>query len=438
MKRRHFLAMAGAGALAGISSGCSVGSIGGGGGDASGKVTLRMLVPVSGDGQTKYQEALAKAFMAKHSEVNITIETQPGGTEGDNLTKTKLSTGEMPEVFTYNSGSLLQALSPDTQLANLSDQDWVSKLSDAYKPTVSTPNGLYGAPIATTLGGGILYNRKVYEELGLTVPTAWEEFRENNRKIKAAGKTAIIQTFGTDWTAQLFVLADFANVAAQDPGWAEAYTKNERKYAEQPALQGFLNQEQTAKDGFYNKDAASAQYDAGVKMLANGDGVHYPMHSGPLSALQQNYPDKVQDIGMFAIPAQDAKDTRMTLWLPNSLYIPKSAEGDKLEWAKQLVAFSQTEEGCQIQLQNAAITGPFANSTCQLPSDVPPLVKDIQKYVDEDKVTPALEFLSPVKGPGLPNITVEVGRGIRTGIEGAKLYDEDVKKQAQQLGLPGW
>ena len=53
-------------------------------------------------------------------------------------------------------------------------------------------------------------------------------------------------------------------------------------------------------------------------------------------------------------------------------------------------------------------------------------------------MTPALEFLSPVKGPALEQITVEVGSGLRSAEDGAKLYDEDVKKQAQQLGLEGW
>ena len=44
----------------------------------------------------------------------------------------------------------------------------------------------------------------------------------------------------------------------------------------------------------------------------------------------------------------------------------------------------------------------------------------------------------PVKGPALEQITVEIGSGIRSPLDGAKLYDEDVRKQALQLGLPGW
>jgi raffinose/stachyose/melibiose transport system substrate-binding protein len=62
----------------------------------------------------------------------------------------------------------------------------------------------------------------------------------------------------------------------------------------------------------------------------------------------------------------------------------------------------------------------------------------VDYFETEGATTPALEFLSPVKGPALEQITVEVGSGIRSAEDGAALYDEDVEKQAQQLGLPGW
>jgi raffinose/stachyose/melibiose transport system substrate-binding protein len=65
-------------------------------------------------------------------------------------------------------------------------------------------------------------------------------------------------------------------------------------------------------------------------------------------------------------------------------------------------------------------------------------VKDVAAYIDTGKSAPALEFLSPVKGPTLEQLCVAVGTGQMTPEEAAAAYDEDVKKQAQQLGLPGW
>jgi len=65
-------------------------------------------------------------------------------------------------------------------------------------------------------------------------------------------------------------------------------------------------------------------------------------------------------------------------------------------------------------------------------------VFEIQEYIDAGKSSLALEFLSPIKGPNLPQICVEVGSGMKTALQAAQAYDEDVKAQAQQLGLEGW
>jgi raffinose/stachyose/melibiose transport system substrate-binding protein len=70
--------------------------------------------------------------------------------------------------------------------------------------------------------------------------------------------------------------------------------------------------------------------------------------------------------------------------------------------------------------------------------DVAQVVKDMLPYFDGNKTVAALEFVSPIKGPNLPQFTVEVGAGISKALKAAEGYDKDVEKQAQQLGLEGW
>lgn len=432
--RRTVLAAAGVTALALPLAACSTG---GGGESADGKVEITFLVPNSGS-NVEAGTAMIEAFEKANPDITVKLESQPAGTEGDNLNKTKLSTGEMQDVFWYNSGSLLQALNPDQNLVDLSDQDWVSDLQDSMKDVVSTENGLYGAPFGSTQAGAVLYNKKIYAELGLEVPTTWDEFAANNEKIKDAGKTAVIQTYGDTWTSQLFVLGDFGNVLAQDPDWATEYTAGKRKYVDQPALQGFVNQQDAFEAGWFNPDFASAMYDDGIRMISTGEGAHYPILTSAVSNIEQNYPDNVEDVGVFPLPAQNADDTKLTVWLPNGVYIPKSTEGAKLDAAKKFVAFINSPEGCDVQNASMVPSGPYATGACELPADVPGLLKDMQGYFDSGNNNPALEFLSPIKGPNLENITVEVGSGIRSAKDGAARYDEDVKKQAQQLGIDGW
>ena len=79
---------------------------------AAEEVTLTYLVDDTEATQAR-AKALTDAYTALHPNVTFEIETRPGGTDGDNIVKTRLSTGEMTDIFWYNSGSLLQALNPD-------------------------------------------------------------------------------------------------------------------------------------------------------------------------------------------------------------------------------------------------------------------------------------------------------------------------------------
>jgi raffinose/stachyose/melibiose transport system substrate-binding protein len=413
---------------------------GGGGSGASGgnaAVTLSWLVDNSEQTLTP-AKALAEAFHAKNPNITIKLETRPQGGDGDNLVKTRLATGEMNDLFTYNSGSLFQALKPEQNLVSLGDQPWVKNLAESFVPSVSANHQIYGAPFGGSTGGGILYNKKIFDQLGLEVPKTWDEFMANNAKIKAKGIAPVVQTYQDTWTSQLLMLADFHNIASQDPQWATKYTGNQAKFAQEPGLESFQRLEQVHKAGYENKDYRSAKFEQGLKELATGKGAQYPMLTFAVGAIASANPKQIDDIGFFAQPGDDAEKNGLTLWLPGATYIPKTTEGAKLDAAKKFLAFTASPEGCDTQAKAYAPSGPFLVKGCTLPADIPQAIKDIQPYVDNGNVTPALEFQSPVKGPALEQITVEVGSGLRSAASGAQLYDQDVKKQAQQLGLKGW
>ncbi|WP_431279929.1 ABC transporter substrate-binding protein [Leifsonia poae] len=408
-------------------------------GSSGGASTIRLMAGGNDPVATKFANDLAAGFHKANPSITVKVDTRPGGTDGDNLIKTKLSTGTMDDVFLYNSGSLFQALHPDSQLQPLTDESWVKDLTKDFKAAVSTDKGTYGAPWGTTFDGGVMYNKKVYADLGLSVPKTWDEFISNSEKIKAAGKTPVLVSYGDTWTSQLFVLADFANVSAQDPNWADDYTANKSsaKYSKEPALAGFTHTQEIFDKGLMNKDYASLTNVNALKALATGEGVQYPMITTVIGNVVQSNPDQVNDIGYFAMPTESG-DPHATVWESNGAYIPKSTTGDKLTAAKKLIAFLNTPAGCDIQNGTGVPAGPFAISTCKVPDDAPALVADELKYQEDNKTGLALEFISPIKGPNLEKILIQVGSGISQAPAGAALYDNDVKAQAQQLGLKGW
>ncbi len=421
-------------------SACGAGSLGSSDDSAaSGKVKLTYLVD-NGEDTVKAAEGVAAAFTAKNPDITVSVESRPQGGEGDNVVKTRLQTGGMTDVFMYNSGSLFQQINPQKNLVPVTDQPWVAQLDGTFRTTVTSGGQVYGSPFGPTMAGAMLYNRGLYSRLGLQVPKTWAEFMANNAKIKAAGQAPVIQTYQDTWTSQLLVLGDFHNVSAAEPDFADKYTKNQAKYATSPAALKSFQRLQDVHDAKYlNKDFASSKLEDGLRKLAKGEGAHYPMLTGVISGLAATDPEALKSgIGLFPIPGDDAARNGLTVWSPHGVYIPRSTEGAKLDAAKKFQAFYASAEGCDAIAKATAPTGPFAVKTCQLPADVPQALKDMQPYFDNGASSPALEFLSPIKGPALEQITVEIGSGIRKAAAGAALYDQDVKKQAQQLGLEGW
>jgi len=404
---------------------------------AQADVELSFLVTGTSD-TVKQTKALTEAYVAMRPDVSFDLEQRPGGAEGDNIVKTRLATGEMADIFYYNSGSLFQALRPTRTLADLSDLEAQENVLESFKSVVRADDKLYGVPYEPAMGGGIFYNKPLYAELGLSVPTTWDEFMANNAKVKEAGRVAVAQTYGTTWTSQLFVLADFFNVQAEVPDFAERYTANEAKFADTPAaMRGFEYLEQLHAGGYFNEDFGAARYDDGLRMVASGEAAHYPMLTFAIPAIEQNHPELLEDVGFFAQPGPDAASNGLTVWMPGALYIPKSSEN--VEEAKAFLEFVASAEGCAVVSAAVAVTGPYVIRDCELPEEVPGAVSDMLPYFETEGTTaPALEFLSPVKGPSLEQITVEAGSGMRPGAEAAALYDGDVAKQAKQLGLPNW
>jgi raffinose/stachyose/melibiose transport system substrate-binding protein len=431
-RRAAALAVATVGILA--MGACSPGDLG----SSDDESALTFLADNS-EASLKIAEGLAKDFNAKNSGITVKVETRPQGGEGDNLVKTRLSTGDMTDIFMYNSGSLFQALKPEQNLTPVSDQAFVGDLDETFKKTVSAAGKVYGVPLGGATGGGVLYNKAVYSKLGLQVPKTWAEFMANNEKIKAAGVAPVIQTYQDTWTSQVIVLADFHNVASAQPDFADKYTNNQAKFATSPAaLRSFQRLQDVHDAGHLTSDFASTKLEAGIKHLADGTGAHYPMLTFAVGTLVTTAKDMVTDVGFFALPGDDAGRNGLTVWEPAGIYVPKTTTGAKLDAARKFLAFVASKEGCDSAAKAFTPSGPFLVKGCTLPADVPGAIKDMQPYFDSGANSPALEFLSPVKGPALEQITVEVGSGIRKASDGAALYDADVKKQAQQLGLPGW
>lgn len=382
--------------------------------------------------------AIARAFMKAYPNIRVTSKFGPAGGTFSDLIKAKLVAGKMEDVFLYNTGALFQSLDPTKNLVDLSSEPWQSTVISSFYPVVSIGAKIYGAPIGSAMGGGIFYNKAIYAKLGLKAPLTWEQFMANNATIKKAGLIPVIQTYKDSWTAQLFILADYFNVQAANPYFAAELTSHKAHFATTPAaVVGFQHLEDVKKAGYLNNDYASATFDKGIEYLATGKGAHYPMLTLAMQNIVKNYPKSVSNIGFFAQPGTSAKSNGLTVWMPHGLFIPKTTK--RLEAAKKFVAFAVSPAGIAAINSVSTPTGPYLIKGVKPSSYLSVVTIDMLPYFKTNgKTAPALEFLSPLKGPNLPNIAVKVGSGIITAKEGVAAYDSDIEKEAVRLGFPAW
>jgi raffinose/stachyose/melibiose transport system substrate-binding protein len=392
----------------------------------------------SQDSQDKWN-AMTAAFMKANPDIIVKTNFVPGGVEGDALVKSQLASGTMTDVFAYNVGALMQAIDPVRNLVNLKNEPWMKSVNTGFIPSATgADGGVYAAPFGTAMGGGILYNKRIYSKLGLQIPLTWKDFMANNAKIKKAGITPVISSWKDSWTAQLFVLGDHFNVAAAMPGFEDKFTKNKIVLAKNAAtLAGFQHLEEVRKAGYYNKDVAATTFAKALEYLALGKGAHYPMLSAGIDTIVANFPTKASDIGFMAQPGTNAKSNGVTVWMPSGVYIAKTTKN--LEAAKKFVAWTVSKESFEVQNKVVPPSGPYFIKGAPVSGNLTGVFTDLYNYMQGKGTSyPALEFLTPVKGPNLSQICVEIGSGQKNALQGAQSYQKDLQKQSQQLGLPGW
>src|SRR5690242_14313904 len=77
-------------------------SSGSNGGSTGGGQTELTLLTDNADTTVAAAKSVIAAFQTANPNITVKLSTRPGGSDGDNLVKTKLSTGDMEDVFWYN------------------------------------------------------------------------------------------------------------------------------------------------------------------------------------------------------------------------------------------------------------------------------------------------------------------------------------------------
>ncbi|MFC3801992.1 ABC transporter substrate-binding protein [Cohnella sp. GCM10012308] len=254
-----------------------------------------------------------------------------------NIVNTKLATGNAGDIIIHNFG-MTDVSAKD--LAPLQG-DWVDKITDTTKPlTVNDKGEVLKAPLGGESNMGLLYNKKVLQDAGVTLPIKnYDDFIAAAEKIKAKGVTPVYISNKEVWTAQILLLTTMTAPLVNDESFVDKKIANEAKPSDNPKLAKLFDNVLSLKEKkLINDDYMSATDAMAQEALVNGKAAFYAQMSSTYAALSQNYPDKVGDIGMTYTPLWDDEKDGYVLYGQSSTYMSVSAASENLDLAKQFVS----------------------------------------------------------------------------------------------------
>jgi len=276
--------------------------------------------------------------VAKQNGFNLEIEKVPEGDDGANLMKTRFATNDKPDILFYQNGinNTHGFGNPGDVFVDQDGQPWMDNFSkDSWKNMMDTIDDgkWYGAPYGGADMGVVIYNKRVFDELGLSVPVNMDEFWSVAEALKAANIAPIYFSGQDAWTTQLPVL--ISSASKQGAELIPLINENKAKLSEWTDQQvGMDFIKEALSRGVTNENILSSSYDNAQKALSSGEAGMYFMATWVMNEMVSKYPDGVADLGSFVIPFKGNGEDMAAIWAPKSMYVVK---GDNQEAAQEFV-----------------------------------------------------------------------------------------------------
>lgn len=246
-----------------------------------------------------FYDEVAQAFQKQNTDIKVTIVESASGSTQDELIKTRLAAGDVPDLW-MNVG-VLSAFADAGQLWALpaSDPD-LKKVRElqAFK----YKGKLYSYMMGVQPLSLIFYNKKLWTQAGLsTTPKTWAEFEADCEKIKQAGLTPIIT--GGEWLpGWVFSTFTMAEVFHQDSQWNTDRWAGKVHFTDDNWVEATSFFKRLVDKGYFNKGALSVGYADVEQQFLSGKAVMYPM--GCWFSAAEAGAKKDFDVGVFLAPTK--------------------------------------------------------------------------------------------------------------------------------------
>ena len=244
-----------------------------------------------------WDNAIAQALELVPDYISVEKITSPS-LDRDAYAKQLQATDQFPDMLMavtisdFAQAGLLTPFDEDFLQENFIVPDGAMTDGVSYHP----PNGAQIIPF-------IFYNKAIFEEVGVEVPTTYAEFVEVSQAIKDAGHTPILMCGAEPWCGSFPVVALFsADVFGDDPDWMLKRKAGEVSFSDDNVVAAFQKFQDLVNAGLIDEGGLGTDFATANQAFYDGEAAMYFQGSWFIGYME---PEVSANTGVFLLPQDD-------------------------------------------------------------------------------------------------------------------------------------
>lgn len=250
-----------------------------------------------GEEQAVWEKIIAD-FEAANPDIVVDMEILPEDQYYTTL-QARVMTGEGLDVFMMNPGSRFASYQKSDPFLDLSDQAFVKDLAESYLPCGQADGKQCIIPLSKSFVP-IFYNKTIFEELDIEVPTTWDDFMAACETIKQAGyevfSTGMAESYTSTWPFAAIVVEFSENLNLYSD-----LASGKMKFTDELFYNILTPLKEMAGKGYILNGASGTKFDTSLTLFASGKAAMLNTGTWSVGAIQIANPDL--DFGVMLYPA---------------------------------------------------------------------------------------------------------------------------------------
>jgi len=318
---------------------------------SGGKTVELELFQFAGPAEAGFNEMIAR-FEAKYPNIKIKQNIVP---DAFNVLDMRMASGDAPDLFNYGVNQSFRSFVDNDLLVDLTGEPYMSNIQPQALAITEYQGKQYGLP-AVYNTYAVYYNKRIFHELGIEIPSTREELLAAADKIQAAGIAPfafpdkdMALTGGLDFLSYTGSFSDDPDRIFQEVIDGKAHLTDSEELKKIASFYIDVRK--------YNKDSLGVTMNEGFNQFASEKAammIYIDFTHGVIKGINPEL-----EFAAFPIPGDDSADTRLPLGIGFQLSISKDSK--HVEEAKKFLEFWAQPENAAvfdaIQMSPSAVNG---------------------------------------------------------------------------------